>query len=285
MERFIGLRMGFVGLVWLTLGWSLSAYAAPGDITTVAGGFFPEGGPASDAKLNDPQSVFVDGAGNIFVADTRSHQIRKVDPSGIISTVAGRGATGAFGDFSGDGGPATEAELDQPAGVAVDGSGNIYIVDRNNNRIRKVDPSGTISTVAGGGGTSSFGGFSGDGGPATGSEMDDPQGVFVDVAGQIYIADTDNHRIRKVDTAGTITTVAGSGEEDFSGDGGPAVEAALNAPTSVFSDGAGQIYIADIADKGNHRIRKVDRAGTITTVAGNGERAFPVMRVRPPGQA
>ena len=243
-----------------------------GVITTVAGtgetGFSGDGGPAIQAALEEPSGVTVDGAGNLFIADTNNHRIRKVDSAGVITTVAGTGERfGGFGTFSGDGGPAIQAALNGPSGVAVDGAGNLFIADRYNHRIRKVDSAGVITTVAG---TGEFG-FSGDGGPAIQAALNGPSGVAVDGAGNLFIADSDNHRIRKVDSAGVITTVAGTGESGFGGDGGPAVEAELYGPSGVAVDGAGNLFIAD---SDNHRIRKVDSAGVITTVAGTGESGF-----------
>ena len=233
-------------------------------IDTVAG--WPEtgdGGPAVQAWLYFPYGVAVDGAGNLYIADTYNQRIRKVDSTGTITTVAGPGEFG----FLGDGGPATEALLAAPTGVATDGAGNLYIADRNNNRIRKVDSTGTITTIAGSGEYGfDRGGFSGDGGPATEAQLAVPWGVALDGAGNLYIADSRNHRIRKVDSSGTITTVAGTGEFGFGGDGGPAVQARLDFPTGVATDGAGNLYIADTY---NHRIRKVDSSGTITTIAGS----------------
>ena len=233
-------------------------------ITTFAGRpVFVDGGPAVEAGLYNPSGVAVDGAGNLYIADTFNHRIRKVDSTGTITTIAGTGELG----FSGDGGPAVEAELYNPYGVAVDGAGNLYIADTFNDRIRKVDSSGVITTIAGTGER----GFSGDEGPAVEAWLYNPYGVAVDGAGNLYIADTFNHRIRKVDSTGTITTIAGTGEFGFSGDGGPAVRAALYFPSGVAVDGAGNLYIADTS---NHRIRKVDATGTITTIAGTGERGF-----------
>ena len=237
-----------------------------GVITTVAGtgrsGFSGDGGPAVDAQLRYPTGVAVDGAGNLFIADRHNQRIRKVDTAGVITTVAG---TGSFG-LGGDGGPAVDAQLRYPSDVAVDGAGNFFIADNWNHRIRKVDSAGVITTVAG---TGWGGGFSGDGGPATAARLNYPTGVAVDGAGNLFIADPDNHRIRKVDSAGVITTVAGTGEEGFSGDGGPATSARLDSPHGVAVDGAGNLFIAD---GGNRRIRKVDTAGVITTVAGTGRR-------------
>ena len=225
--------------------------------------FSGDEGPATAARLTFPFGVAVDGAGNLYIADSSNHRIRKVDATGTITTVAG---TGEFG-FGGDEGPATAAQLFLPIGVAVDGTGNLYIADAGNQRIRKVDATGTITTVAGTGERD----FSGDEGLATAAQLDFPFGVAVDGTGNLYIVDTYNHRIRKVDATGTITTIAGTGERDFSGDGGPAVRAALYFPIGVAVDSAGNLYIADSS---NHRIRKVDATGTITTIAGTGEFGF-----------
>ena len=236
-----------------------------GVITTVAGGgsSLGDGGAATAAQLSSPHDVAVDGSGNLYIADTTNNRIRKVDAStGIISTVAG---TGVFG-FSGDGGPATSAQISSPEGVAVDGSGNLYIADWDNHRIRKVDAAtGNISTVAGT--TADVG----DGGLAASAHLRSPIGVAVDGSGNLYIADWDNHRVRKVDTAGVITTVAGTGTQGFSGDGGQATMAELFNPRGVAVDGSGNLYIADTVDQ---RIRKVDTAGVITTVAGTGAQSY-----------
>ena len=240
---------------------------ATGVITTVAGdgtrGFGGDGGPAVAAQLYFPAGVALDGAGNLYIADTGNRRIRKVDATGVITTVAGTGRRGS----GGDGGPAVAAQLRAPYGVALDGAGNLYIADTANQRIRKVDAAGVITTVAG------FGrrGSGGDGDPATTAQLYDPTGVALDGAGNLYIADSQNQRIRKVDAAGVITTVAGDGPRGYSGDGGPAVWARLAVPRGVAADGAGNLYIADTA---NHRIRKVDAAGTITTMAGTGTESF-----------
>jgi uncharacterized protein (TIGR03437 family) len=183
-----------------------------------------------------------------------------VTPSGYtITTVAGNGTSG----YAGDGGLATSAQLRRPEGVAMDSAGNLFIADYLNNRVRKVTPAGTISTVAGNGN----GGFSGDGSPATAAELYWPTGVAVDSAGNLFIADYMNERVRKVTPAGTISTVAGTGTGGFNGDGGPATSAELWSPTGVAVDSAGNLFIAELT---GYRVRKVTPAGTIGTVAGNG---------------
>ena len=235
-------------------------------IQTVAGsGLGPEGAPATSAALNSPMATALDNLGNLYIADTNNHRIRKVDAtSGTITTVAGNGTPG----FSGDGATAINAQLHNPRGVALDSAGHLYIADYGNHRIRKVDAtSGTITTVAGNG-TS---GFVGDGATAISAQLSYPRGVALDSAGNLYIADTSNHRIRKVDASGTITTVAGNGTPGFSGDGATAISAQLSYPLGVALDSLGHLYIADTS---NHRIRKVDASGTITTVAGNGTPGF-----------
>ena len=244
--------------------------AATGNISTVAGtgtrGFSGDGGAATSARLSFPRRVAMDGAGNFYIGDSSNHRIRKVDAAtGNISTVAGTGTRG----FSGDGGAATSARLSFPRGVAVDGAGNLYIADASNHRIRKVDTSGNISTVAGTG-TSSFGG---DGGAATSATLNSPRGVALDSSGNLYIADASNHRIRKVDaTTGVISTVAGTGMSGFGGDSSAATSAMLQSPEGVVLDSAGNLYIADTF---NRRIRKVDATtGVISTVAGTGTEGF-----------
>jgi sugar lactone lactonase YvrE len=242
--------------------------AATGIITTVAGNgaaaFSGDGGPATSASLNNPHKVVLDSAGNIYIADTYNHRIRMVDSStGIITTVAGNGTAA----FAGDGGVATSASFYWPYSVAVDNSGNLYIADYLNLRIRKVEKTtGIISTVAGKSGTGLVT-FSGEGGPATSAQISTPYGVTVDIAGNIYIAAS--YRILKVDAiTGILNTVAGNGVGDFSGDGGLATTANLNAPSGIVIDAAGNLIIADTH---NHRIRKVVAPDlTITMTAGTG---------------
>ena len=209
-------------------------------------GFSGDGGPAIDALLNLPFGVAAGTAGNLYIADTNNRRVRKVSPEGTISTVAGNGDFG----FAGDGGPAIDASLALPVDLALDGGGNLYIADFSNNRIRKVSPDGVITTVAGNG---EFG-FSGDGGAATSAALAGPIGLTFDGAGNLYFADRSNHRIRKVTPQGTISTVAGNGVLGYSGDGGPATSASLSTPRGAQADAAGTLYIAD---SGNHRIRKV----------------------------
>ena len=236
---------------------------------------FGDNGPAVIANVQNPGGMALDSSGSLYFADTDNGRIRKVSAGGIITTLAGTGTGIADnGGYSGDNGPATSAQLFSPVGVALDGSGNLYIADTGNNRIRKVDTNGVITTVAGSGGygPGNSGGYSGDNGPATSAELSSPTSLVVDTAGNLYIADGGNSVIRKVSTGGTITTIAGTGVTGYSGDGGPAVNAKLCAPTGVALDSAGNLYIADWC---NSRIRKIDAAtGIITTVAGSASYGF-----------
>jgi len=238
-----------------------------GIIQTVAGNgtsaFSGDNGAAASASLSEPFGVAVDASGNLYIADTSNHRIRKVDSFGTITTVAGNGTEG----FSGDGAAATSATLNTPIGMAVDTSGVLYVADSFNNRIRKIDAAGVITTVAGNGDAR----FSGDHAAATRASLSAPFGVAVDKAGNLFIADTSNHRVRKVDTLGTITTVAGNGVQTFSGDSGAATRASLNFPTGVAVDRGGNLFITD---QSNHRIRKLSTAGVIITVAGDGSNRF-----------
>ncbi len=234
-------------------------------ITTIAGngtiGYSGDGGHALVAQLNDARSVALDTAGNIYIGELGNNVVRKVNTAGIITTIAGTGVSG----FSGDGGPGTAAQLTYPARIAADIFGNIFVGLVGNQRIRKIDPIGIITTVAGIGG----GGFSGDGGPATAAQLTGGHGVAVDKHGSIYVCD--GARIRKVDTSGIITTIAGTGSYGFSGDGGPATMAKINGPIAVAVDSSGNVFIADAS---NNRVRKIDITGIISTIAGDGTAAF-----------
>jgi uncharacterized protein (TIGR03437 family) len=256
---------------------STSLSRAQGTITTIAGtgdqGFSGDGGPATAAPLGNPTGVAVDQAGNVYISDLLNFRVRKVDPSGTIRTVAGctiteiSCITGGFGD----GGPATSAPA-FPFDVAVDAAGDLYIVDSGNDRIRKVNSAGILSTVAGcerGGQVSpACTGGLGDGGPALGATFNAIHQIAFDAQGNLYIADVVNHRVRKVTAAtGIITTLAGNGVGAFSGDGGPATSASLFRPFGVAVDAAGNVYIGD---GNNNRIRRVRPDGVINTVAGNG---------------
>ena len=243
------------------------ALAASYVIKSVAGdgtaGYSGDDGPATAASLgNNPWSATVDTIGNLYIADTGNNTIRMVDGAGVIHTVAGNGIAG----FSGDGGPATAASLNGPFAVAVNAAGEIYVADTNNNRVRKVDSKGRISTVAGG---NTFG-FSGDGGPATAATLYAPESIALDSIGNLYIADWGNARVRLVNPAGFISTVAGDGSNGYNGDGQLATAARISA-RCVALDAAGNLYIAD---EENSRIRKVDSEGMISTVAGNGAFGF-----------
>ena len=295
------------------LGSNSSSFGSSSPITTVAGSGAPDavgdGSPATAAALYAPGGVAVDAAGDVFIADTGNHRIREINPQGVITTltadvkaptglavdalgdlfiadtgdnrvlemyidpttrvvstssaigiVAGTGAAG----YSGDGALATAATLDAPKGVAVDDAGDLFIADAGNNRVRQVAVNQTINTIAGTG----VARLSGDGGPATAAALSEPEGIAVDAAGDLFIADTSANVIREVSPSGIITTVAGDGVAGFSGDGGPATRAELSDPTAVAVDSAGDLYIADF---GNNRVRMVSPSGIITTIAGNGQ--------------
>ncbi|MBL7490820.1 protein kinase [Frankia sp. AgB1.9] len=254
----------------LTLGSITTVLRGGGTLTP---GFTGDGGPASAAKFFYPAGIAIDPArGYLYVADRFNHRIRRVDTHGTISTVAGDGIAG----YAGDGGPAIRAELNSPLGVAVAPDGSLYIADANNNRIRRVDANGIITTVAGTG-TTWYGGpvgtsglaFSGDEVPATDANLSAPQSVTVDARGDLYIADAGDDRIRRVDTHGIITTVAGTGAHGFGGDGGTATAAQFRFPRSLALGPDGSLYVADLS---NERIRKISPQGVITTIAGNGTR-------------
>ena len=212
-------------------------------------------GSASTVALDRPSAVAVDNAGNVLIADSAANQIVEVTPSGIAGVFAGTGVAG----FSGDGGPATAAELDDPTGLAVASNGDVYIADAGNNRVRMVNPSGIITTIAGTG----VAGFSGDGGPATAAELDYPNALAISATGALLISDGGNRRVREVSASGIITTVAGNGTLGLSGDGGPAAEAGLSEPLGV-AVGPGGVYVADAW---NDAVRRILPSGVIETVA------------------
>ena len=273
--------------LWLGVGVAaLAACAATsalggsgsGTITTFAGipgmrvigGFSGDGGPATRARLNRPEGVAVDRKGNVYIADTANSRIRKVSPGGRITTFAGTGESGCGARGPGDGGPATSAPLCITEVVAVDGRGNVYFDDSN--RVRRVDPSGTITTFAGTGTCCA----QGDGGPATSAWFfGSVEGIAVDAKGNVYFSEST--RVRKVDAGGTITTFAGTGKPGFSGDGGPATSAMLNHPVGIAVDRKGNLYIADLHPQerpSNGRVRKVSPGGKIQTIAGGGKTPY-----------
>ncbi len=234
-----------------------------GILTTVAGtgvpGYSGDDGPAAQAALNQPSDLVLDVKGNLYIADRANHRVRRVGTDGVITTIAGTGGAG----YSGDGSGARFEKLNQPSGLALDTQGNLYIADRANHRIRKVAPNNVISTVAGTGRA----GYSGDGGAGAQAAINDPRAVATDAKGNLFIADAGNHRVRRLGPDGVIETVAGTGRQGFSGDGGPALSADLSGPAGVWVDADRNLTIADA---GNRRIRKVKPDGVITTVVGGG---------------
>jgi sugar lactone lactonase YvrE len=235
----------------------IHAFAGGGPLPSVdsnEGSFGGDGGPATRARFKVPTALAFDRAGDLYVADRDNGAVRKIGKDGRIMTVAGTGVRG----YSGDGGPSVKAQLDQPYGLAFDRAGNLYVADSANNRVRRIDKRGIITTVAGNGEH----GYSGDGGPATKARLSDPYGLAFDAAGDLYVAEVDEGVVRRIDTKGVITTFAGTGRLGFSGDGGPARQAKLNAPYGLAFDAAGNLYFAD---SGNGRIRRIDKRGVITT--------------------
>jgi sugar lactone lactonase YvrE len=238
-----------------------------GVITTVAGtgsnGYSGDGGPAISAQLAAPRGVAVAADGCLYLSDTENHCVRRISPDGRIQTVAGAGEPG----YGGDDGPAAEAQLSWPAGIAVGADGSVYVADSGNDRIRRLRPDGRIGTVAGTGDV----GYNGDGRPAVCAWLSCPRGVAVGPDGSLYLGDTENHRVRRITPDGMIITIAGNGTEGCSGDGGPATSARLSAPRGVAVALDGGIFIADC---GNSLVRQVTPDGMIITIAGSGTEGY-----------
>ncbi len=244
-----------------------------GIISTIAGtggiGFSGDGGPAIEAVLSGPSGLATDHAGNLYFADCHNGRVRRINREGIITTIAGSG-TGGYG---GNGGKATQASFSEPTSVAVDEKGNIYVADCGNNCIRKITPAGIVLPYAGnaaGAGTGT-GSFRGDNSSALAAELNHPRGMSFDAAGNMFFSDCFNNRVRKVSTAGIITTVAGNGQSGYDRDGVKANVAMLNYPQNVIVDATGNLFIADL---GNNRIRQVSATGIISTVAGTGQAGY-----------
>lgn len=236
---------------------SVRKISTTGIITTVAGGLGclssgVDGDPATSVCLSTPACVRFDRHGNLYIAENTGMRIRKVNSAGIISTVTGNGSYGS----SGDGGPATAAQINYPTGMAFDTGGNLYFVENNSCKVRKISTLGIVSTIAGNGTP----GYSGDGGPATNAMLRFPEGVVTDSFGNVFIADMGNHRIRKISPSGIITTYAGSGIAPFSGDGGPATAAAVGYPTDIVLDSLGDLYVTEAMSQ---RVRKIIRCSSV----------------------
>ena len=237
-------------------------------INTIAGngssGYVMDGVPATGTKINGPGGIYVDNAYNVYFADYANSRIRKIDAYGIITTVVGTGAAG----YSGDGGPATAAQLDHPSELLFDNSGNMIISDYRNHALRKVTPAGIITTICG---TGTVPGSSGDGGLAVAAKIRNPVGLFLASSGDLYFCDAANHNIRMINTAGYISHIAGSGVSGYAGDGFAASTCKFADPYSVALDNAGNIYIAD---QSNNRIRMINTLGIINTIVGTGTPGF-----------
>src|ERR1035441_9026232 len=261
-------------LVWASTAPAAAAdfQRAPYQMATVAGSAqIGDGGPATAAQMGAIQGVAVDRLGNLYLSDSDHHRVRKIDTKGVITTIAGTGLAG----LSGDGGPATAAQLDTPYGVAVDLAGAVYVADYNNNRVRRIGPDGVIATFAGSGGEAS----SGDGGPATAAQLLEPRNVALDAAGNVYISEFGANRVRKVTLDGKIQTAAETGLPGYNGDGYPAVITQLKQPTGLAVDRFGALYIAD---SGNGLVRKVLPDGLISTVPGNTPGSRPYIELYTP---
>jgi sugar lactone lactonase YvrE len=247
---------------------TLHAQAA-GTITTAVGtgaaGFSGDGGPALQATLDMPYGLAISPAGLLYWSEHGNDVVRRRNADGTVTTVAGKARSPGF---SGDGGPGIEAQLRDPLHLAFDAAGNLYIADMGNNRVRKLTPEGIISTYAGGGSPADR---VGDGGPATEARLNALRGLVVDIAGNLYIGDTENHRVRKVTPEGMISTYAGTGKVGRAGDNGPALQAGLTQPAALALDAQGNLYVAEY---GAYRVRRIATDGTITTVAGRGTQGF-----------
>jgi hypothetical protein len=252
----------FISVSTVTIAQAYTINTVAGSSSGVSMG---DGGPATIAGLQLPGGVAVDDSGNMYIAETAANRVRKVNTKGIISTIAGNGTAG----YSGDGGQATAAELNGPRGITVDPFGDVFVTDTRNNCIRRITASGLIGTIIGTGfnaGTG-LGGYSGDGGIAENAELNNPWDIATDSNGNIFIADAGNHVVRMVNLNDTIYTIAGTGTLGYSGDGGPAIHATFRFPVRVALDNKSNLFIDDASD---HVIRKVDRYGIISTVAGTG---------------
>ena len=245
------------------------AQAPQFNISTVAGmgkqpGFSGDGNPALEAQLNKPTAVAIDSTGNLYIADHANGRVRKVDTNGIIRTVMGTGEEALQDEAALHG---TKTNLVRAYGIAVDTRDNLYVLSRGHHKLFKLGADGMATRIAGNGDP----GFSGDGGPATDAQLNSSNHLVADDTGNLYIADSGNRRVRKIDEKGIISTIAGTGDEGFAGDGGPAIDAQMTGGSAIARDAAGNLYVADFE---NHRIRKIDTGGIITTFAGTGEHLF-----------
>ena len=244
-------------------GGSLVSVAGNGTSTT-SGGLKGDGGLATQAEIDGPAGLVFDRNGNLYVVDHANNRVRKIEPSGVITTIVGSGPVGTdYGSYAGDGGHGTRARLQEPIGIVIGLGSTFYIADRDNDRIRKVAANGVITTFAGNGAR----GFSGDGGPATRARLDEPETMVVDYKGNVYVTVDGSERVRRIDADGVITTLAGNGTPTSTGDSGPATQASLHTPYGLALDRRGNLYVSELE---GCRIRKIDPSGVITTFAGNG---------------